>query len=109
MRDVIQKVVETETEAKRIVQAAMAEAELIRSAAQKQARNVVTQARQEARMETEKLLAAAIQEAEQEKKERLARAAAEIDTHVRLDSATVQRAAEAAARCVRGASKPVPE
>jgi len=109
MRDVIQKVIETETEAKRIVQAARAEAEQIMSAAQKQARDLVTQARQEARMATEKMLLAAMQEAEQEKKERLARAAAEILTQVCLDDATVQRAAAAAARCVRGVTKPVPE
>lgn len=109
MRDVIQKVIATEAEAKRIIQAARVEAERIVSEAQKQGRDRVTQARQEARRESEQLLTAAGQAAEQEKAKRLAEATAEMTAGVCLDDATVQRAAEAAARCVRGGTKPIPE
>ncbi|MDE3068271.1 MAG: hypothetical protein KGJ60_12055 [Verrucomicrobiota bacterium] len=107
MRDVIQKVIEAEAEAKRLVQAARIEAERMESTARKQAQDLVAQARQEARWEAEKILEAATQEAEQERKERLAGATARIETQVRLDDPTLQRAAEAAARCVCGVTEPI--
>ena len=57
-------------------------------------------ARKEARLEAERMLEAAAQEAEQEKQERLTRAAAEIQTQVRLEEAIMQRAVGSVVRCV---------
>ena len=102
MRDVIQKLIETEAEAKHIVETARAEAERILSDAQKQGRDLMALTRQETRVEADRILAAAIREAEREKQECLARAAAEIETQARLNEATKQRAVEEVVRCVCG-------
>ena len=102
MRDVIQKVVATEAEAKRMVQAAQSEAERILLEARKRAQELMAAAQWEARLEAEKIFAAALQAAEAEKQEKLASTAAEINTRVCLDEGTVRQAAEAVTRCVRG-------
>jgi len=102
MRDVIQKVIKAEGEAKRILQEAQAEAERILADAQKQAHDLLFRRRQEVRVEAERIMAAAIQEGEREKKERLGRAAAEIETQVRLEEATKQSAVETVVRFVCG-------
>ncbi len=102
MRDVIQKIMATETEARQRVQAAKAEAERILSEARKRAQELVAAARQTARLDVEKMLATTLKTTEAEKKERLAHAAAEIETQVRVDEATVRAAADAATRCVCG-------
>ena len=102
MRDVIQKLIETEAEAKHMVEAAKAEAELILSDAQKKGQDLVALTHQETRIEAEKILETATQEAGREKQERLSRAAAEIETQVRLDEAPKQRAVEGVVRCVCG-------
>jgi vacuolar-type H+-ATPase subunit H len=104
MREVIQKVIQAEGEAKRLRQEAQAEADRIMTEAQKQAHDLVVRCRQEVRVEAERIMAAAIQEAEREKKESLDRAAAEIEAQVRLDEATKQRAVEAVVRFVCGNS-----
>jgi hypothetical protein len=57
-------------------------------------------------LDAEKMLATTLQTAEAEKKERLARAAAEIETQVRVDEATAQQAVEAVTRCVCGFHQP---
>jgi vacuolar-type H+-ATPase subunit H len=102
MRDVIQKVIKAEGEAKRILQEAQAEAERILADAQKQAHDLLFRRRQEVRVEAERIMAAAIQEAEREKKERLGRAATEIETKVCLEEATKQSAVETVVRFVCG-------
>ena len=102
MRDVIQKVIATEAEAKRMVAAATTEAGRITSDAQKQAEAIVGRARQEARVETEKILATALQEAEQEKQELLARATVEMESQICIEQDTRDRAVKAAIRCVCG-------
>jgi vacuolar-type H+-ATPase subunit H len=102
MRDVIQKVIATETEAKQRVQSARVEAERMVTGAWKRAQELVVSAQLAARLEAEKLLATALQTAEAEKKERLAHAATEIETRVSVDEATVRQAAKAATRCVCG-------
>jgi len=106
MRDVIQKVIATEAEAKHIVAAARTEAERLASEAQKQSQDLVARARQEARGEAERMVEAARNEAEHEKQERLTRAAVEIETHVRLEEPVKRRAVEAAVRCVCGQRQP---
>jgi len=106
MQAVIQKVVATETEAKQLVQAARTETGERLASARWQARQIVEAAKREARLEAAKTLAAAETEATNEKNERLARAAREMETNLRLDEATTRQAVEAALRCVRGGSEP---
>jgi vacuolar-type H+-ATPase subunit H len=102
MRDAIQKVIATEAEAKQKVQAARSESELISSGARKHAQELVTMARQTARLETDKMLATALQAAEVEKQRRLAHATAEIETQINVEPATLRQAAEMVTRCVCG-------
>jgi len=106
MRNVIQKVLETEAEAKHIVEAANAEADDILSKARKQTQELLAQANREARAEADRMVEAAVKEAEREKQERLARAAAEIKTQIRLDEAVTRRAVEGVVRCVCGQQQP---
>jgi len=102
MREVIQKVIATETEAKQVVQAARTEAGQLAASARAQAGQMLEQANREAKLETEKILSTAEAEAAREKAERLARAAAEINRHIRLDETTAQAAVAAAMCCVCG-------
>jgi vacuolar-type H+-ATPase subunit H len=102
MREVIRRVVETEGEAKRIVDAGKAEADRIRSEALTQAQETLARARREARVEAEHVVEAAVQEAGREKQRRLAAAVADIESRVRLDEAVRHRAVDAAVRCVCG-------
>jgi vacuolar-type H+-ATPase subunit H len=106
MRDVIQKIIATEAEAKQRVQAAYSQAERILSEARKCAQEQVAAARQSARLDADKMLATAVQTAKAEKKQRLVRAAAEIETQVRVDEATARQAVEAVTRCVCGLYQP---
>lgn len=100
MRDVIQKIMATEGEAKLIVEAARAEADRILSEVQKKGQDIVDRARQEALVEAEKIVVAAVEAAEQEKRNRLALAVAEIESQIRLEPATRQEAVEEVVRCV---------
>ena len=102
MRDVIQKVIATEAQARRMVEAARDEANHILSGAQKEAEDLIARTRQGLRAEAERLVEAAVRSAEQEKRERLSRIVAEIDTQVQLDEIAKQRAVAEAIRCVCG-------
>lgn len=104
MRDVIQKIIVTETEARQRVQAARAEAERILSEARAHAQEIVEAARQSARLEADEVLTEALRNAETEKKRRLARVAAEIEAQIHIDDATARQMTDAVARCVRGSS-----
>ena len=111
MREVIQKVIATETEAKQLVAAARRDADQLVTQARLQARDWAEQAQREAGLAAETILAAAEAEALREKAERLARAAAEIKSYFRLNEAVKQQAVEAALSCVCGfpvKEKPVP-
>ena len=100
MRDVIQKIISTESEAKLAVEEARAEAERIISDAQRGGGNLVEQARQEALAEAKKIVDASVEEAERNKQYQLAQAAIEIEEQIRLDPATRQWAVEGVVRCV---------
>jgi vacuolar-type H+-ATPase subunit H len=100
MRDVIQKIIATESEAKLIVEAARTEADRILSEAQKKGRDIVEKSRQEALIEAGKILETAIETAEREKKRRLSDAASEIENQIQLDSASSKLAIEGVVRCV---------
>jgi vacuolar-type H+-ATPase subunit H len=102
MREVIQKIVASETGAKRQVQAAQAEAEQLVADARSQARLLLEQANRDAKLTAENVLAIAETEAAQEKSERLVRAAAEINATILLDESQAQAAVAAALRCVCG-------
>ena len=104
MRDVIQRIIAAEAEAKRIVEIAVAEAERISSEARKQGEHLVAQARLEANLEAERMLEVSLGEAEREKQKRLAGVSAEIEAQVCLDSSTRERAIAGAIRCVCGRS-----
>ncbi len=106
MREIIQKVIASESEAKQLVQAARTEADRLLSRTRLEARGAVEQAHREARRETESILAAAETDAAREKAERLARAAAEINARIRLDETVANEAVAAAWRCVCGFPPP---
>jgi vacuolar-type H+-ATPase subunit H len=100
MRDVIEKIIATESEAKLIVEAARAEADRIMSNAQTKGHDLVEQARQETLNEVERIIKAATETAEREKQHRLADAAAEIERQIQLDPANRKSAVEGVVRCV---------
>jgi vacuolar-type H+-ATPase subunit H len=102
MRDVIQKIIATENEAKAIVETARAEADRILSDARKKGQDIVERARREACFEAERIVAAAVEAAEQGKEKRLAHAAAEIESQIQLDQNSRQWAIEGVVRCVCG-------
>lgn len=85
MRDVIQKVIAAETEAKGAIEAARIERERILSDARKKADNIADQALRDTHIETERITASAEEAAEREKQESLARIAAGIESEVQLD------------------------
>jgi vacuolar-type H+-ATPase subunit H len=100
MRDVIQKIISTESEAKLAIDAARTEAEHITSNAQKKGHDLVERARQEALIEAKKIVAASVEAAEQKKQYQLTHAAAEIENQIQLAPATRQWAVEGIVRCV---------
>jgi vacuolar-type H+-ATPase subunit H len=102
MREVIQGLIEAESEARSIVQLAREEADGLVSEARQRARDLVAQSRQAARAEAAQTIEAAVAAAQQEKMKQLERAATEIQIQVRMDEATRGRLADAVVRCVIG-------
>ena len=102
MREVIQKLVDAEAEARRMIEAARTEAATIVSDARRAAEEGAAQSRVDTRAEAEKAVQSAVLEARQEAQQRLARAAADIESEVRVDPAVQQRLVDAAVRCVCG-------
>jgi vacuolar-type H+-ATPase subunit H len=102
MRDVIQKIIATENEAKLLVEKANAEADRILSDAQKKGQSMVDRAREEALFEAERIMEAAIEGAEREKQDRLAQIAAEIERDIQLDQERRESVVEGVVRCVCG-------
>jgi vacuolar-type H+-ATPase subunit H len=100
MRDVIQKIIATENEAKLIVEAARAEADRILSEAQRKAHDPIERARQETLIEAERIVEAAVEAAEREKQHRLVDAANEIESQIQLEPATKKWAVEGVVQCV---------
>jgi vacuolar-type H+-ATPase subunit H len=100
MREIIKEIIATESEARRIVETARADADRILSDAQKKGHDLVERARQETLIEAEKIVEAALEAARQEKQARLADAAAEIDDQIQFDPAEKKSAVEEVVRCV---------
>lgn len=102
MRELIQRLVEAETEAKGIVATARGEAGRIIEAAQKEAQELTARSRRETRSEAEAMIITAAAEAGRAKQECLAQAKTEIENRVRLDEATTRRLVEAVVRVCGG-------
>jgi vacuolar-type H+-ATPase subunit H len=106
MREVIQKLLETETEASRLVEIAKGQAEAILANARKEAGELVARIIRDTRAEAEAIVSKAIADGEQAKQESLARASREIQAHVDMNPATRERVVAAAVRCVCGQDPP---
>jgi vacuolar-type H+-ATPase subunit H len=100
MREIIQKIIAAESEAKLAVEAARVEADRVLSNAQKDGHEVVERARQEVLIEAERIVEAAIETAERGKQLRLADAAAEIEKQIQLEPAIKKWAIEGVVKCV---------
>jgi vacuolar-type H+-ATPase subunit H len=100
MRDVIEKIIVTESEAKQTVEEAKAEANRIMADARKKGRDMIERARQEAITEAGGIVEEAVAAAEREKQERLTRAAADIESEIQLVPAAKKWAVEGVVRCV---------
>ncbi len=100
MRDVIQKIVGTESEAKLTVGAARTEADRILSDAQKKGQDIIERARQEAVAEAERIIEAEVKKAEHEKESRLADAVAKVESQIKLEPESKRLAIDEVIRCV---------
>lgn len=102
MREVIQQIIETETEAKAMVEAAKAEAERILSEARTKGQETIERARREARLEAERIVREEVETAEHDKEVSLALARTEIESRIQLDEDNNQQIVEGVVRCVCG-------
>ena len=102
MRDMIQKIIAVENEAKAMVEAARAESDRILANARKECLDIVEKSREETNAEVERILEAAAEAAEQERKDRLARAALEIEDRIQLDPDIRKEVIEGVVRCICG-------
>jgi vacuolar-type H+-ATPase subunit H len=102
MHEVIQKIIAAETEAKRMVQAAKADAGRVLAEAQTSALELKSAAQQKAQKESEEILKESLVKGTKEKKSRLATVAREIERQIVLDGAASQKAAAAVVKSVCG-------
>lgn len=102
MRDIIQKIIATESEARLVVESAKAEADRILSEAQKKGHDIVEQARIKALVESDAIMEKAARESEKEKQLLLAETITEIERQIRLEPTTLQWAVEGVIRCICG-------
>jgi vacuolar-type H+-ATPase subunit H len=100
MREVIEALLATEGEARRIVQAARSEAEGILSEARKAADALHATARAEARRDARNAIGAAIEAAQQERQRRQDAAVTVMEQQVRLDNILKNSLVEAVVRCI---------
>jgi len=100
MRDVIQKMLEAEAEAKRIVAEAEAEADRIRAEARRQAQHLLETARRQARDEADRLIAEADEQADRDRGSGLSLAAERIEQEVGIDPERRREAVETVVRAV---------
>ncbi|MCX5684693.1 MAG: hypothetical protein NT049_13535 [Planctomycetota bacterium] len=100
MREVIQKMVEAEGDAKRLLDEAKTAADRLLGEARRQAQGLLEQSRGEAKAAAAKVVESAVQEDEREKKERLAREIAAVEAETRMDDAVRRAAVEAVVKAV---------
>ncbi|MBP1749854.1 MAG: hypothetical protein H6Q52_2393 [Deltaproteobacteria bacterium] len=106
MRDVIQKIVATENQAKRIVEEGRAQADRILFDARKQAQDINTKAYQDAGREAQEIVAEAVRAAEDQKRENLAKASAATEREIVIDDGSRQKIVEEIIRHVCGPEDP---
>jgi vacuolar-type H+-ATPase subunit H len=102
MRDVIEKIIVTENEAKSIVETARTQAEAVIAEARRKGQDTVEQARREAGAEAETIVQTAVDAAEREKASSLALARTRIEQEIRLDEENIRQAVEGVVQCVCG-------
>jgi vacuolar-type H+-ATPase subunit H len=102
MRDIIEKIIVTENEAKTIVEKARSQAEDIVAEARRKGQDMVEHARRDAGTEAEKIIQTAVNAAEREKASSLALAHDRIEQGIRLDEESTRQAVEGVLQCVCG-------
>jgi vacuolar-type H+-ATPase subunit H len=102
VRDVIQKIVATENQAKRIVEEARAQADRVLAEARKQAQDISMKAYQDAGRQAQEIVNEAIRAAEDQKQESLAKASEAIEREVFIDEGLRQKIVEEIIRHVCG-------
>lgn len=105
MREVIGKVVETETQASRLVEAARREAEAILSKARREAEDIAARVRQATQSEIQQMLTEEALAARTEKEAQLRDCAAELESRIRVRDSDKH---EAVMTVVRSVCQPVP-
>jgi vacuolar-type H+-ATPase subunit H len=109
VREVIQKLIAVEEEAKDIVKKAQeAGAKVVQEARDKTA-EIIDRSRAEVRLEAERVLQAAAERTSADEQGLLTREDAEIESAIRLDPAARQRAVQAVVQCACGLSQVVQE
>lgn len=102
MRDVIQKIVATENQAKRIIEEGRAQADRILADARRQAQDITAKAYQDAGKEAQEIIAEAVQTAEKQKQDSLAHASAALGKEIVMDEGSRQVIIEEIIRHVCG-------
>ena len=106
MRDVIQKIVATENQAKRIVEEGRAQADRILLEARKKAQDVTMKAYQDAGREAQEIIAEAAREAEGERQKTLGEALDMLEREVVIDEGARRKIIEEIIRHVCGNATP---
>ena len=106
MRDVIQKIVATENQAKRIVEEGRAQADRILFEARKKAQDVSMKAYQDAGREAQEIITEAARQAEDERQKTLNDAMDILEREVVIDKGTRQKIIEEIIRHVCGNAVP---
>lgn len=102
MRDVVQKIVATENQAKRIVEEARAQADRILLDARKQAQDISMKAYQDAGREAQEIVGEAVRAAEEQKQARLAQASDAMEREIVIDEGSRRKIVEEVVRHVCG-------
>ena len=100
MRDVIHGLIQAESEAKALVQAARDQGEQLVVEAQKRAQGLLTRSRAETRLQAEKIVESAVNEAHAEKKQCLEKAKARLQETGQLTPATVDQIVQAVVEAI---------
>ncbi|MHB8108887.1 MAG: hypothetical protein ACYDHW_02515 [Syntrophorhabdaceae bacterium] len=104
MRDVIQKIVATENEAKRTIEEARVLADRILFEARKAAQDITAKAYQEAASDADRIISEAVEAAENKKLESLKNAAVRIDEQIKIDGSLRKQIIDDIVKLVRGVS-----
>lgn len=102
MREIITKVMEAETEGRKIVEAAKNDAARILLASREKAREFTNRIRRDTQIEIDQMTEASVGIVQQEKQACLARATENINARIPLDQPARQQAVIAAIRCICG-------